>query len=92
MASMMKNAEVADKQNSGLVHPSIAAATAGLRPFSTLDEVRATIRRSRSFCMERIAEGDFVAVQAKPGTKGSRLLISADSVREWLERSLVRAD
>ena len=71
------------------IHPSIVAATPNLKGWVTVPEVKSSIRRSRSFIMDRVAEGDFVAVQGKLGAKGSRVLISAESVRAWLQRSLV---
>ena len=76
----------------GRVHPTIDLATANLPAFATLDEVMAVTRRSRSFVMELIAEGEVLALQNKPGRKGSRLLVSTDSLRGWLQRSLVRHD
>ena len=78
--------------NPGRVHPTIDLATANLPAFATLDEVMAVTRRSRSFVMELIAEGEVLALQNKPGRKGSRLLVSTDSLRGWLQRSLVRHD
>ena len=70
-------------------HPSVVLATASLEPFATVDEVMKATRRSRSFVMEAIASGELIALQHKPGVRGSRLLISTHSVREWLQRSLV---
>lgn len=74
------------------VHPTIVLATANLPAFATLDEVMGVTRRSRSFLMELIADGELVALQNKPGRKGSRLLVSTDSLRGWLQRSLVHHD
>jgi hypothetical protein len=76
----------------GRIHPTILLATANLHAFATLDEVMAVSRRSRSFLMELIADGELVALQNKPGRKGSRLLVSTDSLRGWMQRSLVHHD
>ena len=59
----------------------VMLATAALPAWMTLPEVAEFTRRSRTFVLELIASRELAAVQNKRGRKGSRLLISTESLR-----------
>jgi excisionase family DNA binding protein len=62
---------------------------AGLPPLLTRKEAAALLRCRPDHISRLIAAGELLGVQRRQGAKGAPVLVTRDSIRAYLERSVV---